>query len=477
MLDKKLKTSIKIYNTLTRKKQLLKPLKKNQINLFVCGPTVQDQPHLGHARTYLVYDFFVNFLRQLGFQVFYLQNITDIDDKIINKANQEGTTPVKIARRYEKIFHQQMKKLKINSVSQYARATEFIPQIISQVERMLAKGIAYQTSDGIYFSVEKFKDYGKLAKRTNLQAQDSVSRIDESLDKRNKADFCLWKFSKPGEPKWPSPWGEGRPGWHIEDTAISEYFFGPQYDIHGGAIDLIFPHHESEIAQMESISGKKPLVQIWMHTGFLLVNHQKMSKSLGNFITIAELSEKEKPETIRFFFASFHYQTPIDFSPQAFEQTKQAWEKLNQFYNQLLRLKPSRNTPSLPRLEKLIAETEKKFFANLADNFNTAKAFGLLFELSRKIHQLDPFLTRLSSRHQKQLLSLFEKINAIFKVFRKEKPEVIPRKITTLLAQREKLRKNKEWEAADKIRQEIEKMGWQIIDSPDKPILQKKKND
>jgi len=299
---------LKIYNTLSRKKEIFSPLRQvrgkpkgKKVNLFVCGPTVYDFPHIGHARTYVVFDAFVKFLRQKGFKVFYLQNITDIDDKIIDRAKEKKITPKKLALLFEKEYLKDMKSLKVDSVTKYARATDYIKEIISQVKRLLDKSFAYQAKDGIYYDISKFKNYGKLARRTILQAEDGVCRIDQAKGKRNRGDFCLWKLSKNGEPKWESPFGWGRPGWHIEDTAICEKHFGFQYDIHGGARDLIFPHHEAEIAQMEALSDKSPMVKHWIHTGFLTVSDKKMSKSLGNFITIRDFQKKYPYRVLRLF--------------------------------------------------------------------------------------------------------------------------------------------------------------------------------
>ena len=287
---------LKLYNTLTRKKEVFKPIKGKEVKIFVCGPTVYDFSHIGHAKTYTQFDLIVKYLRYLGYKVFYLQNLTDIDDKIIKRANEEKNDPLKLAKKFEEEYKKDMLSLGVDSVDKYARATDYIPEIISQVKRLINKGIAYKISDGYYFDLTKFSEYGKLAKRTALEAEDSVSRIDENKEKKNKGDFCLWKFYKPGEPFWESELGKGRPGWHIEDTAITEKEFGPQYDVHGGAVDLIFPHHEAEIAQMESISGKKPLVKYWLHTAFLNIDTKKMSKSKGNFITIRKALKKYSGE-------------------------------------------------------------------------------------------------------------------------------------------------------------------------------------
>ena len=296
--------AIKLHDTLSRKDKRLNPRSGKKIEIFVCGPTVYDYSHIGHARTYIAFDAFVKYLKSQSYEVRYVQNITDLDDKIIARAGELGQSAETLAQNFEKEYYHDMETLGVDSVDKYARATGYIPQIISQIQRLIEKEYAYEIEkDGIYFDISKFKNYGKLSGRTSEQAEDAVSRIDESIKKRNRGDFALWKLApapalrqKSGEPKWPSPWGDGRPGWHIEDTAITETEFGAQYDIHGGARDLLFPHHESEIAQMESISGKKPLANCWMHTGFLTVNGEKMSKSLGNFITIHKFLKK--PATI-----------------------------------------------------------------------------------------------------------------------------------------------------------------------------------
>src|SRR3989338_7142056 len=339
---------IRVFNTLCGKKEGLKKPKGKQLKLFVCGPTVYDYPHIGNARTYIAFDAFVRYLRSQKIKVFYLQNITDIDDKIIAKAREEKTSPAAIAKKYEKIYRQNEKSLNIRSVSKYARATAHIPQIIKQVKTLIKKGSAYKIEDdGYYFDLAAFPEYGKLSGRTSLQAEDAISSIDENIRKRNKGDFALWKLVRfeatnylskstnstnkfkiiNGEPAWWTTLGWGRPGWHIEDTAITEHYFGPQYDLHGGAIDLKFPPHEAEIAQQEAVSGKKPFVKIWMHTGFLLIKGEKMSKSLGNFITIRDFFNIQRGESpramrdrvnvLRFLILSQHYHSPIDYVPES----------------------------------------------------------------------------------------------------------------------------------------------------------------
>ncbi|MEM5853158.1 MAG: cysteine--tRNA ligase [Candidatus Aenigmatarchaeota archaeon] len=467
---------LRVFNTLTRKKEVFKPMKDRKVKMFVCGPTVYDFSHLGHAKTYIQFDVIARYLRYKGFEVFYLQNITDLDDKIIDRAKKEGTDPQTIARKFEKEYYEDMKALGITSVNKYARATEYIKEIISQVERLIKKGYAYEIEDGIYYDISKFKEYGKLSGRTALEAEDAVSRIDESVSKRNKGDFCLWKKSKPDEPKWPSPWFEGRPGWHIEDTAITEAHFGPQYDIHGGARDLIFPHHEAEIAQMEAISGKKPFVKYWLHTGFLTVNGKKMSKSLGNFITIREALKKYDAETIRLFFLSSHYRSPIDYNEKSLEQAKKNVEK---FYNTIKNLEGAKKRRSLNKrermFEKFLKKIEKEFEECMDDDFNTPKALLCLHKLSNKTNEI---LNKQNGEIAKTLaikiVNTFRKFGQIFGILQKEvRIEEIPEEVKKLVEERERLRKRGEFEKADLLREKIRSLGYIVEDTKKGPVLKK----
>ncbi|MBA3044578.1 cysteine--tRNA ligase, partial [archaeon] len=290
--------TLKIYNTLTRQKEEFVPIHGNRVNMFVCGPTVYDYSHLGHARTYIVFDVIARYLRYHGYSVFYLMNITDIDDKMIKRAN-ENRIPVKeLADRFTKAFNEDMKRLNVTSVNLYAKATEYLNEIINQINILIEKGFAYEVDGDVYFAVRKFRDFGKLSKQS-LDELKAGARIEVDEKKRNPEDFVLWKKQKPDEPFWASPWGNGRPGWHVEDTAITTTYFGDKYDLHGGGLDLIFPHHESEIAIAESVTGEKPFVKYWVHSGFLTLDKEKMSKSLGNFFTIREVLEKYEPEVIR----------------------------------------------------------------------------------------------------------------------------------------------------------------------------------
>ncbi len=473
--------NIKIYNTPSGKKDLLKPLKNKKINLFVCGPTVYDFSHIGHAKTYIVFDCFAKYLKYSGFNVFYLQNITDIDDKIIAKAREKGVSVKDLVDAFTKEYLKNMKALGVTSVKKYAKATNYIKEIISQVERLVKKGYAYKLDDGIYFDISKFKNYGKLSGRTVLQAEDGVSRIDYSKNKKNRGDFCLWKFSvaiegEPrdgweNEPGWPSPFGKGRPGWHIEDTAITEKFFGPQYDIHGGSRDLIFPHHEAEITQMESISGKKPMAKYWMHTGFLTINGQKMSKSLNNFIIIDDFLKRHPYQLLRFWIAKNLWSSPIDYSEGAMIEVKLSLEKIEEFLRKIKSIKSKiKNKKSIILLKKIKAD----FYKNLADDFNTPKAFAVIFEFIKEVNKmLDE--NAVSKKDANYIYKFFVEINKIFDIidFKKLKTSNVPNEVSELIKIRENYRKNSEWQKADEIRQEIEKYGFSVDDTKDGTVLKK----
>lgn len=464
--------ALKFYNTLSRKKENFRPRTAKKINLFVCGPTVYDFSHIGHARTYIVFDVITKYLREKKFDVFYLQNITDIDDKIIKRAKEKKISHQKLARDFEKEYLKDMKTLGVDSVTKYARATEHTKEIQSQVKRLLEKGFAYQIEDGIYYDISKFKDYGKLSRRTVLQAEDAVSRIDEAKEKRNRGDFCLWKGSKPGEPKWKSPWFFGRPGWHIEDTAIAEKYFGVQYDIHGGAKDLIFPHHEAEIALMEAISGRKPMVKYWIHSGFLTVNGQKMAKSLGNFITIREFLKKNSPRVLRFFVIKTLYHSPIDYQERTILQAKRELEKIDEFIEKLNMIKSQKENKK--RFAKsLVLRTEKEFRKAMDDDFNTPKALASIFNLVNKGNSLIA-QNKLSPEDAREILKRLSEVDEVFNfIFWKRLEEKIPKEILKLVKEREGFRKTGQWQKADEIRKKIKQMGYWVEDTKKDPKIKK----
>jgi cysteinyl-tRNA synthetase len=426
---------MKIYNTLSRAKEELIPIKGGIVNMFVCGPTVYDYSHLGHAKTYTQFDFIAKYFRKNGLKVFYLQNITDIDDKIIKRAGELGVTPKELAAKFEAAHLSDMQALKNTAVDEFARATDYIPMIVNQAKELIRKGFAYKTTDGYYFDLKKFPDYGKLSGRTYLQEQDSVSRIDENPEKRNKGDFCLWKFRKEAEPYWDTELGKGRPGWHIEDTAITEAFFGSQYDLHGGAVDLIFPHHEAEIAQQEAASGKKPFVKYWMHTAFLNVKNDKMAKSKGNFLTIKDALRKHTPSALRLFFISNHYRTQLDFSPDVLEHASRTLERLKEF---IRRIDKALDDESL---EGHILTFKSRFYSRLDDDFDTPGAFAELFDFVREINA--------RGGAGKKTLELMHELNILFDFLTLEE-ETLPKEVEELVAKREEARARKDFAASDK---------------------------
>jgi cysteinyl-tRNA synthetase len=450
---------IKIQDTLSGLKKPLKPRQDKKINMFVCGPTVYDYSHIGHARTYLIFDAIVKYLKSKRYQVTYLQNITDLDDKIILRAREKETTPKELAKTFEKEYLEDMASIGIDSVSKYARATDYIPQIIKQVQQLSEKEYAYVIpEDGIYYDISKFETYGKLSRRTMSQAEDAVSRIDETKGKRNKGDFCLWKFSKEGEPSWDSVWGKGRPGWHIEDTAITQDNFGPQYDIHGGGRDLTFPHHEAEIAQMEAASGKSPLVNYWMHTGFLTIKGQKMSKSLGNFVTIKDFIKENSPRLLRLIMIKGHYRSPLDYNEKVISQGKRELEKLDDFIDKLKEIKTE------GKETKISEKAEKEFQTAMEDDFNTPRAVASIFELMNEANELIS-KNKLSKKDSESILSFLEETDKVFGfIFSKEKID-IPKAIEVLAKEREKSRKEKDFKKADEIREKIKKGGYLVEDT------------
>lgn len=416
-----------------------------KIKMFVCGPTVYDFAHIGNAKTYTQFDFIVRYLRARGYDVFYLQNITDLDDKIIVRAKEQGMTWRELSDKYTEIYFEDMKALHNESVTKYAKATDFIPQIVAQVKVLEEKGFAYRASDGVYYDIKKFADYGKLSGRSDADQDAGVSRIDESRDKKNRNDFCLWKFSKPDEASWETELGLGRPGWHIEDTAITETEFGPQYDIHGAAVDLIFPHHEAEIAQMEAASGKKPLARYWMHAAFLNIGGAKMAKSKGNFMMAREAIKKYGYRLLRYFFISAHYRTPLDFSEESLTQARGALARLDDFVAHV-----DKNIE-----DEDVAKVREQIWGKLDDDFDTPGAMAVLFDFIREQNA--------RGKAGKNTWKLLEELNEIFDFFDLAS-RAEPDEVSKLKAERAQLRKAGKFSEADKIRDRILEMGYTVED-------------
>jgi len=321
--------TIRIYNSLGRQKELFEPITSGRVNIYVCGPTAYDSCHIGHARSVVVFDVIVRYLREKGFKVVYVRNFTDVDDKIINRANQLGIECSELAEKYIEEFYEDMDALYVKRADHEPRATQFIDHMIHVIRRLMEKGIAYQIDGDVYFAVEKFPAYGKLSGR-RLDDMEAGARVDIDEKKHNPFDFALWKASKPEEPAWDSPWGKGRPGWHIECSAMSSEFLGQSFDIHGGGKDLIFPHHENEIAQSEA-AFEKPFAKYWVHNGFVNINQEKMSKSRGNFLMIKDVRKRFHPEAIRVFLLSKHYRSPVDFSEKALDEAGSSLDKTLSF--------------------------------------------------------------------------------------------------------------------------------------------------
>lgn len=318
--------TLRVYNTLGRKKERFEPLEQGRVRMYVCGPTVYDSCHIGHARSVIVFDVIARYLRMKGYDVTYVRNFTDVDDKIIDKAHQLHVDPQSVADRYITEFYEDMDALNVQRADIEPKATAHIRQIVSFIERLMEKDFAYQIDGDVYYSVEKFKEYGKLSGR-KLEEMEAGARVDIDRRKQNPFDFVLWKSSKSGEPAWKSPWGLGRPGWHIECSAMSCEYLGERFDIHGGGKDLTFPHHENEIAQSEAVY-KKPFVKYWIHNGFVNIDQEKMSKSLGNFLMIKDVIKTYHPETVRLFLLSKHYRSPIDFTDKAMDEASSGLDKI-----------------------------------------------------------------------------------------------------------------------------------------------------
>ncbi len=446
--------NVQLYNTLSKQKELFQPADGTAVRMFVCGPTVYDLSHLGHAKTYVQFDVLARVLRAAGYNVTYLQNITDIDDKIIDRAKERSSNWQDIRTTFEHEYLHDMRLLNNTSVSTYARATDYMSDIISQVERLVEGGHAYTIEgDGIYFEIATFKDYGKLSGRTEIKENDSQTRIDHSDNKRGWNDFALWKFARGDDPSWAAPFGDGRPGWHIEDTAISEHFFGPQYDLHGGAIDLIFPHHEAEITQMESISGLAPFVRHWTHTGFLTINGEKMSKSLGNFFTIREVIEKGyDPMAIRLLMLQTHYRSAMNFT----------FENLDAAVNRL------RNWKAIAALRHQIHDrlrddddkaddgvspfaSKQAILEALTDDVNTPEALRIIEDVFSKV-----LASPREAIHRYALIELLELLDEVLGLQLLSSTPDIDDQTKQLIIERERARDAKQWDRSDELRQRIE---------------------
>jgi len=466
---------MRIYNTLTGKKEEFVPLTPGEVRMYVCGITAYDICHLGHARSAIVFDVIKKYLEYRGFKVIHVRNITDVDDKIIARAKKENVSTDEIAKKYTEEYRRDMERLGVSRADIEPKATEHINEMIILIKGLIDKGYAYEVEGNVYFEVGKFPEYGKLSKR-NLEEMMAGARVEVDEKKKNPLDFALWKNSKEGEPSWESPWGHGRPGWHIECSAMSMKYLGESFDIHGGGADLIFPHHENEIAQSEALTGK-PFVRYWIHNGFITVDKEKMSKSLGNFFTIREILERYDPEVVRYFLLSTHYRSPIEFSDT---QLNEAEISVDRYYLTAMRINDFIETgatvekaPLADEFEKALSSAKEKFEDAMNDDFNTALALGHIFELIREVNR---FLDNKPSGQRAKALLLkaketFVELGRVLNIFQRTPEEwyralmkvkkigLSEGDILDRIAKRHTARQRKDWVIADKIRKELDEKG------------------
>lgn len=459
---------LKIFNTLTRKKEIFKPIKNKEIGMYVCGPTVYESGHLGHARTYIAFDAIRRWLEMSGYKIKFVSNITDVHDDIIKKAKKEKTNIKEISDKYSQEFFKEIKELEIKPADAYPRVSEYIPQIIGFIETLIIKGYAYEKGGSVYFAVSKFNGYGNLSRRKLEKAKSGV-RVDiDKYEKKETADFALWKKTNPQEKKagaaWNSPWGKGRPGWHIECSAMSKELLGEQFDIHGGAKDLIFPHHENEIAQSETASGKSPFVRYWLHSGLLTINGQKMSKSLGNFIAIKDALAKYDSKTIRLWILSSHYRSPLDYSEKTLQQAETKLRRIDDFIIRLNNLRALPVKAEIQSIDKIIKKTDNQIKSALDDDLNASKALAIIFNLIKQTNKLID-QNKLDKTGTKKVLAIFAKYGDLFFGERKKGKKSIKREITKIIKEYNKARKEKDYSKSDKIRKLLEKEGIIVRDT------------
>jgi len=473
--------AIKIYNTLTRQKEILEPIEPGKVSIYMCGPTVYDYFHIGNARPFILFDIFRRYLKYRGFEVKFVTNLTDIDDKIIKKANEENVSTDVVAEKYSTAFFKDTKRLGIQEADVYPKATENISAIIQLIEKLVQNGVAYSVDGDVFYSVTKFPGYGKLSGK-NIDELESGARVEVDQRKENPLDFALWKAAKPGEPYWESPWGKGRPGWHIECSVMSMKHLGESFDIHTGGVDLVFPHHENEIAQSEGATGK-PFVKYWMHNGFLNIEGEKMSKSLGNFFTAREIMEKYHPAVIRMFFLLKHYRSPINFSEERILETQSALERIIttlENIDSVLAEHKAEDNDNSPSLSESIEDLKKEFIKEMDDDFNTAGAMSKIFDLIKEANLIlnkkqIPEHDILSLKRIKQVIQEFDSFLGI--LYFKEAAEFSINEdalINILIDVRSKLRAEKQWSLADLIRDKLDEVGIELKDQPQKTTWTRK---
>lgn len=454
---------MKLYNTLTRQKEEFVPIEENKVKMYSCGPTVYNYFHIGNARPFIMFDLLRNYLIYRGYEVTFVQNFTDVDDKIIKRANEEGISPFEVADKYIEEYFKDADGLGIKRADVHPRVTENINEIVDFIAELVEKGYAYESSGDVYFDTQKFKEYGKLS-RQNLAELNLGARIEVNEDKKHPMDFALWKKKKEGEIGWASPWSEGRPGWHIECSVMSRRYLGDTIDIHSGGQDLIFPHHENEIAQSEARSGK-PFANFWVHNGYINIDNQKMSKSLNNFFTVREISEEMDLEIVRFFMMNAHYRGPVNYSKELLDQAKAGMTRLYNSKNRMefllsnavgeLKAEEKENLDKLP-------EFKVQFITAMDDDLNTADAVTAIFEL---VSFINTTANESSSKvYIDSCLELFNELTGVLNIIQK-RDEVDETKINEFIEKRNEAKKNKDFAQADKIRDELKAMGIELLDT------------
>ena len=459
---------MRLYNTLTRKKEEFKPIDEKEVKMYSCGPTVYNYFHIGNARPFIIFDTLRKYLAYRGYNVKFVQNFTDIDDKMIKRANEEGITVKELAERFINEYFIDAKGLGIGEGAAHPKATENIDAILDLIKTLEGKGYAYAVDGDVYFATKKFAQYGKLSHQ-NLEDLELGSRIDVDERKQDPMDFALWKAQKPGEPAWDSPWGKGRPGWHIECSAMAIKYLGETIDIHSGGQDLIFPHHENEIAQSEAATGK-PFAGYWVHNGFINVNNEKMSKSAGNFFTVRDIVKQFDYEVIRFFMLSAHYRSPINFSAELLEQSKNALERIYNCLDNLIHLKKyavvSDMTDDERLLSQRLSEIKNSFIQALDDDLNTADSIAALFDIVKEVNSSltaasNPSVSIIDSSY-----SLIRELGGVLGIAVRKEEKNLDAEVEGLIEQRQQARKDKNWKLADEMRDKLKEMGIVLEDTP-----------
>lgn len=456
--------TLKIYNTLTRAKEEFEPVVPGKVNMYVCGPTVYDYIHIGNARPIIFFDVVRRYLSAVGYEVTYVLNFTDVDDKLIRKAEETGLTVPEVATKYIGTFYEDAKALGVRDADVHPRVTEHIPEIIEFIGGLVKKGFAYESEGDVYFRTTKFESYGKLS-RQNLDELQYGIRIEVDARKENPRDFVLWKKAKPGEISWSSPWGEGRPGWHIECSAMAKKYLGKTLDIHGGGHDLQFPHHECEVAQSEALN-EQPLAKYWMHNGYIHINNEKMSKSLGNGINVNNLLKVIKPQVVRFFMLTTHYRNPLNFSEDNVKQAENSLERIeNCFSNVNYRLKDAIEGSALEDTVEAIRQIKEQFHEKIQDDFNTPDAITAIFDLvsAANLYLQERIVTRATLE---RIVQCFKEMNEIMGILVEEQDQLLDEEVERLIVERTEARKQKNWARADEIRDLLTEEGILLEDTP-----------